>query len=124
MPSDYPNYDFIDDLPINCDFIDDGEMAGEYASFFIPQQSTTEYDAAIQLAATPRTINHSYHFHLEAYKHLINYAESDPTASDFLGSLLDENIQKMVEFTTARGLVETPVAESPITYAFHHRQLQ
>jgi hypothetical protein len=27
----------------------------------------------------------------------------------------------MVEFTTARGLVETPVSESPMTHAFAHR---
>jgi hypothetical protein len=27
----------------------------------------------------------------------------------------------MVEFTTARGLVETPIAESPTSHAFGHR---
>jgi hypothetical protein len=58
---------------------------------------------------------------LEAYKDLINPVESDPAASDFLGSFLNENLQKMVEFTTARGIVETPVAESPMTHAFAHR---
>jgi hypothetical protein len=58
---------------------------------------------------------------LEAYKHLINLAESDPAASDFLGPLLIDNIQKMVEFTIAIGLMETPVAESPMTHAFAHR---
>jgi hypothetical protein len=36
-------------------------------------QSTTEYAAAIQLATTPQTINHPYRFHLEAYKHLLNF---------------------------------------------------
>jgi hypothetical protein len=49
-------------------FIDDDEMAGEYATLFTPQQSTTEYAATIQLATTPQTINHPYRFHLEAYK--------------------------------------------------------
>jgi hypothetical protein len=29
----------------------------------------------------------------------------------------------MVEFTTARGLVETPIAESPMTHAFAHRPI-
>jgi hypothetical protein len=57
---------------------------------------------------------------LEAYKQLIIFTESDPAASGFLGSLLNENLQKMVEFTTARRLVETPVAESPMTHAFDH----
>jgi hypothetical protein len=57
---------------------------------------------------------------LEAYKHPINFTELYPAASDLLGSLLNENIQNMVEFTTARGLVETPVAESPRTNAFAH----
>jgi hypothetical protein len=96
-------------------------MAGEYASLFTPQQSTTEYAAAIQLATIPQTINHPYRFHLEAYTHIINFAESDTVASVFLGSLLNENLQKMVEFTTARGLVETPVSESHMTHAFAHR---
>jgi hypothetical protein len=106
------------DDEFDYDFIDDGEMAGEYASLFAPQQSTTEYAAAIQLTTTPQTINHPYRFHLEAYKHPINFAESDPAVSDFLGSLLNENLQKMVEFTAARWLVETPVAESTMIYAF------
>jgi hypothetical protein len=96
-------------------------VVGEYASLFSSQQSTTEYDAAIQLATTPKSTNNPYHFHLEAYKHLINFAESDPRASSFLGMLLNDNLQKMVEFTTKNGLVETPIAESPITNAFSHR---
>jgi hypothetical protein len=33
---------------------------------------------------------------------------------------LNENLQKMVEFTTARGLVETPIAESPTSHDFAH----
>jgi hypothetical protein len=57
---------------------------------------------------------------LEAYRNLINFAKLDPAASDLLGSLLNENIQNMVEFTTARGIVETLVAESPWTHAFAH----
>jgi hypothetical protein len=57
---------------------------------------------------------------LEAYKHIINVAESDPRASSFLGMLLNYNLQKMVEFTTENGLVETPIAKSPITNAFWH----
>jgi hypothetical protein len=32
--------------------------------------------------------------------------------------LLNDNLQKMVEFTTENGLVETPIAESPIKSAF------
>jgi hypothetical protein len=96
-------------------------MAGEYVSLFTPQQSTTEYAPAIQLATAPQTINHPYRFHLEAYKHLTNFAEFNPEASDFLGYWLNENLQKMVEFTKSRGLVETPVAESPITHACTHR---
>jgi hypothetical protein len=43
-------------------------MAGEYDYLFIPQTSTTEYAAEIQLVTTPHTINHPYRFHLEAYK--------------------------------------------------------
>jgi hypothetical protein len=35
--------------------------------------------------------------------------------------LLNENLLKMVEFTTERGLEETHVAESPMTHAFDHR---
>jgi hypothetical protein len=35
--------------------------------------------------------------------------------------LLNENIQKMVEFTISMGLVETPIAESPTLHAFAHR---
>jgi hypothetical protein len=58
---------------------------------------------------------------LEAYKHLINFAESDMAESDFLGSLLNENLQKMAEFSAARGIAETPYAESPMTHAFAHR---
>jgi hypothetical protein len=108
------------DDEFDYNFIDGGDMAGEYSSIVIPQQSTTEYAAAIQLSTTPQTINHPYRFHLEAYKHLINITESNPAASDFLGSLLNEKFQKMVEFTTARELVETPVAESPMTPAFAH----
>jgi hypothetical protein len=68
-------------------------MADEYASLLTPQQSTTEYAAAIQLSTTPQTNNRPYHFHLEAYKHLINFTESDPASSDFFGSLLNENLQ-------------------------------
>jgi hypothetical protein len=90
-------------------------------AYYPPQQSTTDYATAIQLAITPQTINHPYRFHLEAYKHLINFTESDPAVSDFIGSLLNDNLQKMVEFTTARGLVETPVAELPMTHVFSHR---
>jgi hypothetical protein len=44
--------DYSDD-EFGYDFIDDGEMTGEYASLFTPQQSTTEYAAAIQLSTTP-----------------------------------------------------------------------
>jgi hypothetical protein len=58
---------------------------------------------------------------LEAYRHLINFAESDLKASLFLGLLLNDNIQKMVEFTMARGFVGTPVGESQTTHAFSHR---
>jgi hypothetical protein len=58
---------------------------------------------------------------LGSLKHLINFAESDPAAGRFFGLLLTENLKKMVEFTTARGLVETPIAESPTRHAFDHR---
>jgi hypothetical protein len=75
-------------------------VVGEYSSLFTSQQSTTKYDAAIQLATTPKTTNNPYLFHLEAYKHLINFTKSDPRASSFLGSLLNDNPQNMVEFTT------------------------
>jgi hypothetical protein len=54
------------DKEFDYEFIDDGEMTGEYYSLFVPQQSTTEYVAAIQLAIMPQTINHPYRFHLEA----------------------------------------------------------
>jgi hypothetical protein len=94
----------------DSDFIDDVPVAGEYVSLFSPQQSTTEYAAAIKLATMPKTINHPYRYHLEAYKHLINFDESDPAASRLLGSLLNGNLQTMVEFTTARGRVETPIS--------------
>jgi hypothetical protein len=93
---------------------------GEYSSLFTSQQSTTEYAASIQLATTPQSTNNPYRFHLEAYKHLINFAKSDPRASRILGLLLNDNLQKMVEFTTENGLVETPLAESPITNVFSH----
>jgi hypothetical protein len=109
------------DEEFDYDFINDGAVAVEYYSLFTPQQSTTEYAAAIQLATTPQSTNNPYRFHLEAYKHLINFAESDPKASLFLGPLLNDNLQKMVEFTTSRGLVETPVAEFPTTHTFAHR---
>jgi hypothetical protein len=72
----------------------------EYSSLFISQQSKTEYAAAIQLATTPKSTSNPYRFHLEAYKHLINSAKSDPKARCFFGSLLNDNIQKMVEFIT------------------------
>jgi hypothetical protein len=75
-------------------------VMGEYSSLFTSQQSTAEYAAAIQFATTPQSTNNPYLFHLEAYKHLINFAESDPKASSFIGSLLNGNLQKMVEFTT------------------------
>jgi hypothetical protein len=94
---------------------------GEYASLFSSQQSTTEYAAAIQLATTPQSTNNPYSFHLEAYTHLVNFSESDPRSSSFLGMLLNDNLQKIVEFTTENGLVETPIAESPVTHAFSHR---
>jgi hypothetical protein len=90
---------------------------GEYSSLFTSQQLTTEYYAAIQLSTTQQSTNNPYHFHLEAYKHLINFSESDPKASCFLGSLLNDNLQKMVEFTTENVLVETHLAESPTTHA-------
>jgi hypothetical protein len=51
---------------------------------------------------------------------LINFAESDPRASSFVGSLLNDNLQKMVEFTTENGLVETHLVETPKTNAFLH----
>jgi hypothetical protein len=75
-------------------------VVGEYLPLFTSQQWTTEYAAEIQLATTPQSINNPYHFQLEAYTHLLNFDESDPRASSFLGSLLNDNLQKMVEFTT------------------------
>jgi hypothetical protein len=59
-------------------------VADEYVSLFTPQQSTTEYAAAIQLATTPQIINHPYRFHLEAYKRQFDFAESDPAASEWV----------------------------------------
>jgi hypothetical protein len=53
----------------------------EYSSLLTSQQSTTEYSAAIQLATTPQSTNNPCRFHLEAYKHLINFSESDPKVS-------------------------------------------
>jgi hypothetical protein len=100
---------------------DSSPVAGEYASLFSSQQSTTEYAAAIQLATTPQSTNNSYRFHLEAYKHLIYFSDSDSRKSIFLGMLLNNNLQNMVEFTTKNVIVETPIAESPITNAFSHR---
>jgi hypothetical protein len=96
-------------------------LVGEYSSLFTSQQSTTENAAATQLATTPQSTNNPYHFHLEALKHLINFAESDPKASCFLVSLLNDNLQNLVEFTTENGHVENPLAESPTTHAFSHR---
>jgi hypothetical protein len=75
---------------------DSSPVVGEYTSLFSSQQSTTEYPAAIQLATIPQSTNNPYRFHLEAYKHLINFAESDPRASSFLGMLLNDHHQKMV----------------------------
>jgi hypothetical protein len=94
---------------------------GEYASLLMSQKSITEYAAAIQLATTPQSTNNPYRFNLEAYKHLINFSESDPRASSFFVLLLNDNLQKMVEFTTENGLMETPLAERPIINAFSHR---
>jgi hypothetical protein len=74
-----------DDSDFDYDFVYDGPVVGEYDSLFSPQTSTTEYAAAIQLATTSQTINHRYRYHLEAYKHLINFVETDPAASRFLG---------------------------------------
>jgi hypothetical protein len=59
-------------------------VVGEYSSLFTSQQSTTKYVAAIQLATTPQSTNNPYCFHLEAYKHLINFSESDLKESCFL----------------------------------------
>jgi hypothetical protein len=67
-------------------------VVGKYSSLFTSQQSTTKYAAASQLAATPQSTNNPYRFHLEAYKHLIKFAESDPKARCFLGSLLNDNL--------------------------------
>jgi hypothetical protein len=67
---------------------------GEYSSQPMSQQSKAE------LTTTPQSTNNPYRFHLEAYKHLISFVESDPRASSFIGSLLNDNLQKMVEFTT------------------------
>jgi hypothetical protein len=36
------------DDEFDYDFIDDGDMAGKYASLFTPRQSTIEYNASIQ----------------------------------------------------------------------------
>jgi hypothetical protein len=103
-------------------FINDSSpVVGEYSSLFTSQQSTTEYAASLQLASMPHNTNNPHCFHLKAYKHLINFAESDPKASSFLGSLLHDNLQKMLEFTTANELMETPIVESPTTHACYHR---
>jgi hypothetical protein len=110
-----------DDSDFHYDFVYDGPAVGEYDSLLNPKKSTAEYAAAIQLATTPQIINHPYHYHLEAYTHLIKFLETDPATSHFLGSLLNEKLQKMVEFTTARGLVETRIAESSTSHAFIHR---
>jgi hypothetical protein len=83
-----------DDSDFDYDFVYDGPVVGEHDSLFSTQKSTTEYAAEIQLATKPQNINHPYRYHLEAYKHLINFAETDPAASRFLGSLLNQNIQK------------------------------
>jgi hypothetical protein len=76
-----------DDSDFDYDFVYDGPVVGEYDSLFSPKKSTTEYAAAIQLSTTPQTINHPHRYHLEAYKHLINFAETNPSASRFLRSL-------------------------------------
>jgi hypothetical protein len=100
--------------------INDGAVVDEYSSLFTPQQSITEYAASIQLATMPQSTNNPYRFHLETYKHLINFAESDPKASCFLGSLFNDNLQKMADFTMANGLAETPIVQLPTTHAFSH----
>jgi hypothetical protein len=55
----------------------------------------------------PSTINHQppLPFPIGSLQTHHHFSESDLAASDFLWSLLNDNIQKMVEFTTGRGFV-------------------
>jgi hypothetical protein len=88
-------------------------VVGEYSSIFTSQQLTVSQNTTIHKQPIPFPLR-SIHTHNHCF-------ESDPKASCFLGSLLNGNLQKMVEFTTENGLVETPLAVSPITKKFPHR---
>jgi hypothetical protein len=42
---------------------------------------------------------------MESYKTLINYAQIDPKANEYLKEVMKDNISKMVKFTTESGMV-------------------
>ena len=100
--------------PMGFEELGTGVPPSEYSQLLSQQSLTSEYADAIHLATTPQGggRHNPYRFHLESYKQLTNYARCDPKASDFLGSLLQDNLQKMVEFTRNQDVVAFPLSQS------------
>jgi hypothetical protein len=93
----------------------------------------TKYSQELRLAASPvpKVFMH-YHYHMESYKILINYAQTHPKANEYLKEVTKDSISKMVKFTTEIGMAECAAVDDtnnntstikhrvPISWVFHY----
>jgi vacuolar-type H+-ATPase subunit D/Vma8 len=71
------------------------------------QYKETKYSQELKLATSPvSNVFMPYHYHMESYKTLINYAQTHPKSNEYLKEVMKDSIANMVRFKTESGMVE------------------
>jgi hypothetical protein len=71
------------------------------------QYKETKYSQELKLATFPvSNVFMPYRYHMESYKTLINYAQTNPKANEYLKEVMKDSIAKMVRFTTESDMVD------------------
>jgi hypothetical protein len=91
------------------------------------QYKETKYSQELKLATSPvSNVFVHYHYHMESYKTLINYAQSHPRANEYLKEVMKDSISKIVRFTIESGMVDcaavgdTKINKSRIKHRLPH----
>jgi hypothetical protein len=91
------------------------------------QYKETKYSQELKLATSPvSNVFMPFHYHMESYKTLINYAQTHPKANEYLKEVIKDSISKMVKFTTESGVVESTAVDDTKnnTSTIKHRLLR
>jgi hypothetical protein len=84
----------------------------EYDLMASRQYKETKYSQELKLATSPiSNVFMPYRYHMESYKTLINFSQTNPKDNEYLKEVMKDSISKMVKFKTESGMGESAAVD-------------